>query len=195
MREALDRCFCGLDCEEEKGPGLIGVHNDALSCEHSDTNSPCNDSQAEGICGYYGKRQRFEFKRKPGDIRAALQPVQGRIEAMKAQMSLEMLAYVAIAGISILYSLGAVSSYYLRVNQSLGDYGYSSFVESINTAILGNYSSITLNVPEGLCNSEPNGSELDTRYGAFYFVEDVRLLGNLSCGQGTRKASIHYGQG
>ena len=48
--------------------------------------------------------------------------------AMKAQMSLEMLAYISIAGISMLYSIGAISAYYLKINQSLGDYGYSNFV-------------------------------------------------------------------
>jgi hypothetical protein len=113
---------------------------------------------------------------------------------MKAQMSLEMLAYISMAGISLLYSISAVSAYYPRINQSLGEYGYSNFVEAINTAILSNDSSMTLHVPGGMCDSQLNGSVLDTRYGTFYFVEDVRTDGNLTC-DGTEKVSMSYGQG
>ena len=114
---------------------------------------------------------------------------------MRAQMSLEMLAYIAMAGISLLYSISAVSAYYPRINQSLGDYDYSSFVESINTAILNNDGSVTLYVPEGMCGSQLNGSTLGTRYGIFYFVEEVRMGGNLTCNTGTEKVSMVYGQG
>ena len=114
---------------------------------------------------------------------------------MKAQMSLEMLAYISIAGISILYSIGAISAYYLRINQSLGDYAYSNFVESINTAILSNESSIALTVPSGICGSRLNGSAFDTKYGTFYFVENVKFGSNLTCNIGAEKVGIDYGQG
>ncbi len=114
---------------------------------------------------------------------------------MQAQMSLEVLAYISIAGISMLYSMGAISAYYLRVNHSLDNYGYSNFVESINTAILSNDSSVTLNVPGGICSSRLNGSALDTKYGTFYFVEDVKLGSSLTCNTGAEKVSIDYGQG
>ena len=114
---------------------------------------------------------------------------------MRAQMSLEMLAYIAMAGISLLYSISAVSAYYPRMNQSLGDYDYSNFVESINTAILNNDSSVALYVPEGLCGSQLNGSTLDTKYGIFYFVEEVRMHGNLTCSAGMEEVSMAYGQG
>ena len=114
---------------------------------------------------------------------------------MKVQMSIEVLAYISIAGISLLYSISAVSAYYLRINQSLGDYGDSSFVESINTAILSNYSSITTIVPAVICGSRLNGSSLHTNYGTFYFVEDVRLSVGFNCSKGTERISIFYGQG
>jgi hypothetical protein len=114
---------------------------------------------------------------------------------MRAQMSLEMLAYISMAGISLLYSISAISAYYPRMNQSLGYYAYSSFAESINTAILSNDSSVTLYVPGGMCDSPLNGSVLDTRYGTFNFVEEVRAGGNLTCNAGIEKVGMAYGQG
>lgn len=113
---------------------------------------------------------------------------------MKTQMSLEMLTYVSIAGISILYSIGAISSYYSRVNQSLGYYGYSNFVEAVNTAILDNYGSVSLYIPQGMCGLQVNGSDLNTKYGVFYFVQDVRMSKNLTCRPGAQYVDIYYGQ-
>lgn len=114
---------------------------------------------------------------------------------MKVQMSLEMLAYVSIAGISILYSIGAISAYYVRLNQSLGYYGYSNFVEAVNTAILANYSSVSLYIPQGVCGLQVNGSDLNTKDGVFYFAQDVRMSKNLTCRTGAQHVDIYYGQG
>ena len=119
--------------------------------------------------------------RQPGHNEPAVRPFQECMTRMKVHRSPEMLAYIAIAGISLLLLISAVSAYYPRMNQSLGDYDYSNFVESINTAILNNDSSVALYVPEGLCVSQLNGSTLDTKYGIFYFVEEVRMHGNLTC--------------
>lgn len=114
---------------------------------------------------------------------------------MRLQISLEVIAYVSIAGISLLYSVSSVSAYYLRANQSLGYYGYSELAESINTAIMGNYSSAEIYIPAGMCGLPQNGSSLDTRYGVFSLVEDVRISSNLTCSPGMQKVGIEYGQG
>ncbi len=110
-------------------------------------------------------------------------------------MSLEMMVYISLAGISMLYSIHAVSAYHQRSSQSISGYEYSNFVEAINTAILGNYSSISLYVPQGMCGGSLNGSSIDTGIGRLYFVETVRISATLACSPGLQRANLSYHQG
>lgn len=114
---------------------------------------------------------------------------------MKVQMSLEMLAYISIAGISLLYSARAMGTFYSGANQSVIGYEYSAFSQQINTAILGNYTSVNAYVPYGFCPNGINGSEISTKYGKIYFVSDVRETGSVLCGPGQERVNItyHYG--
>ncbi|MHB1830366.1 MAG: hypothetical protein ACYCO0_03145 [Candidatus Micrarchaeaceae archaeon] len=114
---------------------------------------------------------------------------------MKAQMSLEMLAYLSLAGLSMLYSAKAVSVYYSDANGSLASYGYASFVESINSAILQDAGHAVISIPAGLCNSTLSGDMLHTARGDFYFVRGVRASQSVMCGTGQENVSIGYGQG
>lgn len=108
-------------------------------------------------------------------------------------MSLEMLAYISLAGISILYSAQAISSFYSGFNQSIIGYEYAKFSEQINTAILDNYSSLSTYVPYGLCPTGINGSEVDTKYGKVYFAEYVIENGSKICGPGAERINLsHY---
>lgn len=110
-------------------------------------------------------------------------------------MSLEMLAYISIAGISIMYSVNAVTVYYQRINGSMDAYGYFGLAESINTAILQNAASVTAYVPAGLCNSTIDGSELTTTNGKVYFIKEIQASMGVLCGPGTRRLNISYGGG
>lgn len=114
---------------------------------------------------------------------------------MKAQMSLEMLAYLAIAGISLVLSLAYLSNYYVREGQSVAGYEYSDFVEAINIALMNGASAINIFVPEGLCNSTISGTSLITGNGRFEFVEPVRLSQRLKCLSGSTEANLSYKNG
>ena len=109
-------------------------------------------------------------------------------------MSLEMLAYLSLAGISMAYSVGLIHSYYGSVNKSLSHYEYYGFVQSINTAVLGGYGSVNLYVPEGMCNATVNGDELNTLYGRFYFVRYVTISKGVLCSYGNALAYLSYNQ-
>ncbi len=113
---------------------------------------------------------------------------------MKAQMSLEMLAYLAIAGLSMLYSAKAVSMYYSNASGSMESYGYSRFVEAINTAILQGDGSASVSIPAGLCNSTLSGDQIKTPKGSFYFVRAVEIGKAVLCSSGFENVSIEYGQ-
>ena len=114
---------------------------------------------------------------------------------MKTQMSLEMLAYLSLAGLSILYSAKAVSEYYSSANGSLASFGYSSFVEAVSTAILQDADHAAISVPAGLCNSTISGDELKTSKGDFYFVREVQISKSVMCSPGQQNISIGYLQG
>ena len=116
-------------------------------------------------------------------------------DQIKAQMSLEMLAYISLAGISMLYSARAISAFYSGFNQSVMGYEYAVFSSQINTAILNNYSSLRAYVPYGFCPSGINGTEIDTKYGKVYFTEYVKESGNSICGPGTEHINLSYSYG
>ena len=113
-------------------------------------------------------------------------------DQIKAQMSLEMLAYISIAGISMIYSARAISTFYSGFNQSIIGYEYATFSDQVNTAILNNYSSLRAYVPYGFCPSGINGTEFDTKYGKVYFAEYVMESGNVICGPGAERINLSY---
>ena len=67
-------------------------------------------------------------------------------------MSLEMLVYVLLAGISMVYSLSLVSRYYAGSAKASASYEYANFAEAINTALMNGASAVSLYVPAGMCN-------------------------------------------
>jgi hypothetical protein len=110
-------------------------------------------------------------------------------------MSLEMMAYIALAGISMLYCAVAVARYSVQLGRYAAYYSYSEFSQAISTAIMGHAGDVSVYVPAGMCNSTVSGSELRTRYGSFYFPERVSISGNLTCSIGNSDASITYANG
>ncbi len=107
-------------------------------------------------------------------------------------MSLEMLAYISIAGISMAYSIGMVNSYHGEINRSVMMYEYSGFVNGLDTAMLEGARSVSLYVPEGMCNSTAAGNELKTGYGMFYFVDTVWMNASAICSQGYKQLQLSY---
>jgi len=109
---------------------------------------------------------------------------------MRAQMSLEVLVYVFLAGISIVYSLSLVSGYYSRESAQASSYEYSNFAEAINIALMNGASAVDLYIPPGLCNSTQTSDSMETSHGKLYFAEPVRISYALLCSPGNARANI-----
>lgn len=114
---------------------------------------------------------------------------------MKVQMSLEVLVYVSLAGVSIVYSLSLVSGYYSKGVGVAASYEYSNFAEAINLALMNGASAVSLYVPVGLCNSTATADSMDTKYGTLYFAEPVVISKSVLCSRGSIEANITHDSG
>jgi hypothetical protein len=113
-------------------------------------------------------------------------------------MSLEMLLYVALAGLSIAFalrSLGTARPYMLRYMHYYEAYGIA---QGINQAILSGlpYSSFNAYIPRGMCNSTASGNELHTPYGDLPLMSDISLNSSALCaGNANGQVSVYDYQG
>lgn len=105
---------------------------------------------------------------------------------MRAQLSLELLVYVALAGFSLAFVLSTAAAPLARAGYELHAYAISQFVGSINSALLQHaYGNGSFYLPPGLCQSGVVANGLETAYGTFGLVEPVALEGNVFCPDGT----------
>ena len=109
---------------------------------------------------------------------------------MKAQMSLEVLVYVLLAGVSLVYSISLVSGYYASSARAASSYEYSNFVEAINMALMNGASAVSLYVPNGVCNSTETRDSIAVANDTLYFAEPVSIRRSLLCKTGTAEANI-----
>lgn len=104
---------------------------------------------------------------------------------MKAQLSLELLLYISLAGLSLAFALGAASGAMVKVGNEIGSFEISQFVNRINTLLLTESSAqFSAYLPRGLCSSSASGSLLATRYGNFYFTQRVNAQAETFCPDG-----------
>lgn len=104
---------------------------------------------------------------------------------MRAQLSLELLLYLALAGLSFAVALHAVSGSMAKISNGIGAFEVSQFVDTINSHLFaGSQFSIKLYLPQGLCNSTVSGASITTRYGAFVFVAPVAVQQGALCPDG-----------
>lgn len=114
---------------------------------------------------------------------------------MKAQMSLEMMAYLALAGIAMLCSVSVVSEYSTKIARYGSSYSYSEFMESLATAIMSSASGMNAYVPIGLCNSRIEDDIIATTSGNFTMALPIAFVGNVPCNGGTYDINISYANG
>ncbi len=104
---------------------------------------------------------------------------------MRAQLSLELLVYVALAGISLAFALSAAAAPLAKAGYELRAYGIAQFVDEINSALLQHeYGSGFFYLPSGLCPSSVQGNELVTAYGEFALAGPVAAYGSVFCPDG-----------
>lgn len=89
---------------------------------------------------------------------------------MKAQLSLEMLVYLALAFVSVGIILGVAREWYSLFQYSSGQYLMYQLAQRINYALL---SGATLVAYPGLCDQNFSGGYMETMYGNFSMVMQV----------------------
>lgn len=113
---------------------------------------------------------------------------------MKAQISLELELYLAIASIALLFSVIGLSRAYPNIAWQASGYGMMGLAEAINENILLGNSSMVAWLPRGACNSTVKGNELSTAHGAFALVSSVSFNGYPFCPD-NRNARLLLGYG
>ena len=109
---------------------------------------------------------------------------------MLAQLSLEFLIYLSLAGTGLLLSVYAVSSYRAVMSSAASQYRYSAFLDALARAMYLNASSFTAYVPGQICAAgaadsiTPSGS-------AYYLPETVALDTNAICPSGMK--TLNFG--
>ncbi|MGC8676357.1 MAG: hypothetical protein ACP5T3_02470 [Candidatus Micrarchaeia archaeon] len=104
---------------------------------------------------------------------------------MKAQLSLEFLLYVGLAGLSLAVAGRAVPQVLHAASESSGAYSVLSFASSLNTALLYGNSTVFVFLPHGICNATISGTTLSTRWGSYGLVLPI-VAGNALCPDGMR---------
>ncbi len=104
---------------------------------------------------------------------------------MRAQLSLELMLYVALAGLSFAFALGVTERSYAGIGASTGSFGLSQFIDVINGALLSSGAfSGNVYLPQGLCEATANNNSISTRYGSFYIVDKVSFAPGTMCPDG-----------
>jgi hypothetical protein len=104
---------------------------------------------------------------------------------MRAQLSLELLVYLALACVSLAIVLHAASAPLAKAGYAIRAYGISQFVEQLNGRLVsGAYGNGSMYLPTGLCPTGAQHGQLETAYGAFALVAPVALAGNAFCPDG-----------
>jgi hypothetical protein len=94
---------------------------------------------------------------------------------MRTQLSLELLVYIVLAGLSITFALSGVSKSLTGSSRLASAYEMTQFVTDINVKILEGSVQFNEFIPSGICNATTVGSELFTSSGSFYFIRPVNL--------------------
>ena len=101
---------------------------------------------------------------------------------MRAQLSLELMLYVTLAGLALLFALSTIAKVSARINSGLQTFEVSQFVNDINNALTSNDSALVdVFLPRGLCNSTASGSALETPYGTLYLASRLYVAANTFC--------------
>ncbi len=93
---------------------------------------------------------------------------------MRGQLSLELLVYLSLAGLSFMFAITAAGRASASEARSVQEFDISQFVNQVSSEIAaGSASSFGAYVPKGLCNATLGGGTLLTGTGAFYLPDRI----------------------
>ncbi len=100
-------------------------------------------------------------------------------------MSLELMIYASLAGLSFVFALGVVAKESARIGNGTSAFEASQFVESLNAELISRATGeFTLFVPHGMCNSNVSGAGLLYEGNWLYLAEPLELSGRPLCPDG-----------
>ncbi len=103
---------------------------------------------------------------------------------MKLQISFELLLYMAIAGIALLFGVVMLASKWPDISLSVDSLGFYSFINSLNEELSSGASSFSLYVPKGACNSTISGNKIQNTYGTYYLTSGISMQQGILCPDG-----------
>ncbi|MCL5239638.1 MAG: hypothetical protein M1286_04190 [Candidatus Marsarchaeota archaeon] len=104
---------------------------------------------------------------------------------LRAQLSLELLLYLALAGLSLAAAIGAVAKAEAGMGNGIASFELEQFSSMVDAGLLEN-GSFTANtyIPAGLCDSVVYGNELETAHGTLYFAYQLNVTHSAFCPDG-----------
>ncbi len=115
---------------------------------------------------------------------------------MKLQISFELLLYMAIAGIALLFGVVMLASKWSDINGSVDSLSVYYFINSLNEELTSGASSFSLYVPKGACNSTISGNKVQTIYGTYYLTSGIDMPQGLLCPDGqSANFTVSYASG
>lgn len=102
---------------------------------------------------------------------------------MRLQISVELLVYLSVSAIVLVFVLHSLSAWSGAYSSELGRYEAYTLVSYVNSAIFSDAeaTNISVSLPSSACNYTISGNRLSTPYGTFYFAEDILAAEGLFC--------------
>ena len=116
---------------------------------------------------------------------------------MRGQLSLELLIYLSLAGLSFLFAITAANRASASEARSVQAFEVSQFVNGVSSEIAaGSTASFSAYVPKGLCGATLGGGTLVTQAGTFYLPDRIGAPGGAFCPDGAyARLEVSYGIG
>ena len=115
---------------------------------------------------------------------------------MRLQISFELLLYLSVAGIALLFGLMMLASRWSGINNSVNSLGIYYFINSLNEELASGAMSFSLFVPRGTCNSTVSGHAIVNRYGTYYLTGNIKVPAGIFCPDGQpANFTVSYGTG
>jgi hypothetical protein len=116
---------------------------------------------------------------------------------MRAQLSLELLVYLSLAGLSFLFAISAANRASASTAISVQRFEISQFANSVGGEVAaGSAASFSAFVPKGLCNATLGEGALITSVGTFYLPMRIYAPEGTFCPDGTyARLEVSYEEG
>lgn len=109
---------------------------------------------------------------------------------MRAQISVELLIYLSLAGLSFLSCVTLLKSFYPNLLNSIDSYELSNFVSSVNLGLLSEraFTNFSFYLPKNFCNVSSSSLNLN-------FVKPVFIARSPTCSNPSKISLVLFKNG